>query len=42
MNIIGDVKDRTAIIVDDIVDTAGTVTLAANAIKKMQEQRKSM
>lgn len=33
MNIIGDVKDKTAIIVDDIVDTAGTVTLAANALK---------
>lgn len=34
MNIIGDVKDKTAIIVDDIVDTAGTVTNAANAIKE--------
>ncbi|MFO1518368.1 MAG: ribose-phosphate pyrophosphokinase [bacterium] len=34
MNVIGDVKDKTAIIVDDIVDTAGTLTQAAQAIKE--------
>lgn len=33
MNIIGDVKDRTCIIVDDMVDTAGTLCKAANALK---------
>lgn len=33
MNIIGDVKGRCAIIIDDIIDTAGTVTAASNAIK---------
>ncbi|MBW2557759.1 MAG: ribose-phosphate pyrophosphokinase [Deltaproteobacteria bacterium] len=33
MNVIGDVKDRRAIILDDMVDTAGTVTQAADAIK---------
>jgi ribose-phosphate pyrophosphokinase len=33
MNIIGDVKDRNCIIVDDIVDTAGTLTEAARALK---------
>lgn len=33
MNIIGEVEDRTAIIVDDMVDTAGTLTQAAKAIK---------
>jgi ribose-phosphate pyrophosphokinase len=32
MNIIGDVKGRRAIIIDDIIDTAGTITLAANAL----------
>jgi ribose-phosphate pyrophosphokinase len=34
VNIIGDVKDKVAIIVDDIVDTAGTLTEAANELKK--------
>lgn len=33
MNIIGDVRDRTCIIVDDLVDTAGTLCEAANALK---------
>jgi len=34
MNVIGDVKDKTTIIVDDIVDTAGTLTQAAQALKE--------
>lgn len=34
MNIIGDVKDRHCLIVDDIVDTASTLCLAANALKE--------
>ena len=33
MNIVGDVKDSACIIVDDIVDTAGTLTEAARALK---------
>lgn len=33
MNIIGDVTDRDCIIVDDIIDTAGTLTQAAKALK---------
>ncbi len=33
MNVVGDVKDKTAILVDDIVDTAGTLTQAAQALK---------
>ena len=32
MNIIGDVKDKTCIIVDDIIDTAGTICNAAAAL----------
>ncbi|UTR12444.1 ribose-phosphate diphosphokinase [Evansella sp. LMS18] len=32
MNIVGNVEGKTAIIIDDIIDTAGTVTLAANAM----------
>ena len=33
MNIIGEVKDRTCVIMDDIVDTAGTLCKAAAALK---------
>ena len=33
MNIIGEVAGKTAIIVDDMVDTAGTLTQAASALK---------
>jgi len=32
MNIVGDVKGKTAIIVDDMIDTAGTLTQAAQAL----------
>lgn len=32
MNIIGDVKGKIAILVDDMIDTAGTITNAANAL----------
>jgi len=32
MNIIGDVKDKTAIMVDDMIDTAGTIVAAAQAL----------
>lgn len=32
MNIVGDVKGKNAIIIDDLIDTAGTITLAANAL----------
>ena len=34
MNLIGDVEGRTAILVDDMVDTAGTLCTAANALKE--------
>jgi ribose-phosphate pyrophosphokinase len=32
MNIIGDVKDKIAVIIDDMIDTAGTICKAASAI----------
>lgn len=34
MHIIGDVRDRNCIVVDDMVDTAGTLTQAARALKE--------
>ncbi len=34
MHVIGDVKDRVAIIVDDMVDTAGTITRGADALRE--------
>ncbi|MBQ2381431.1 MAG: ribose-phosphate diphosphokinase [Succinivibrio sp.] len=34
MNLIGDVKDRECIIVDDIIDTGGTLCKAAAALKE--------
>ena len=33
MNLIGDVRDRNAVLLDDMVDTAGTLTQAAAALK---------
>jgi ribose-phosphate pyrophosphokinase len=35
MNIIGDVKDKTCIIIDDMVDTAGTLCKAADALVRV-------
>ncbi len=34
MHLIGDVKDKKAIILDDMIDTAGTLTQAAKALKE--------
>ncbi len=34
MNVIGDIKGKTCIMVDDIVDTAGTLSTAAEALKQ--------
>jgi ribose-phosphate pyrophosphokinase len=34
MNIIGEVEEKRAIIIDDIIDTAGTIVNAARAIKE--------
>ena len=34
MNIIGDVKGKTCVIVDDIIDSGGTIVNAVNALKK--------
>ncbi len=34
MNIVGDVTDKKAILIDDMIDTAGTITVAVNALKE--------
>ncbi|MEN8107815.1 MAG: ribose-phosphate diphosphokinase [Pseudomonadota bacterium] len=39
MNIIGDVRGRTCVLVDDLVDTAGTLCLAALALKEQGAER---
>lgn len=39
MNIIGEVEDRTCILVDDIIDTAGTLCAAASALKENGAKR---
>ena len=39
MHIIGEVEGRTCIIVDDMVDTAGTLCKAAGALKKHGAER---
>lgn len=35
MNVIGDIKDKTVILIDDVIDTAGTICNGANALKAM-------
>jgi len=39
MNIIGEVKGQTAVLLDDMVDTAGTLTMAAEALKREGAKR---
>lgn len=39
MAVIGDVKDKLVVILDDMVDTAGTLTEAATALKKKGAKR---
>jgi ribose-phosphate pyrophosphokinase len=39
MNIIGDVEDKCCVLVDDMVDTAGTLCSAAGALKKEGARR---
>lgn len=39
MNIIGDVKGRTCVLIDDLVDTAGTLCQAAGALKDAGAER---
>jgi ribose-phosphate pyrophosphokinase len=34
MNVIGDVKDKTAILVDDMIDTAGTLLEGARLLRQ--------
>lgn len=39
MNVIGDVRDKDVIILDDMIDTAGTTTQAASALKEQGARR---
>ncbi|MEE9279167.1 MAG: ribose-phosphate pyrophosphokinase [Myxococcota bacterium] len=39
LHIVGDVRDKTAVIVDDMVDTAGSVTQTAEAVMKHGARR---
>ncbi|MBY8966079.1 ribose-phosphate diphosphokinase [Algiphilus sp.] len=39
MNIIGDVRDKTCVMVDDLVDTAGTLAKAGDALKAAGARR---
>lgn len=39
MNIIGDIVDKDVILIDDIIDTAGTIAEGASALKKMGARR---
>jgi ribose-phosphate pyrophosphokinase len=39
MNVIGDVEGRTCILQDDIIDTAGTIQKAANALSAAGAER---
>lgn len=39
MHLIGDVKDKTAIIVDDLIDTAGTLTQAVDSLVRNGAKR---
>jgi ribose-phosphate pyrophosphokinase len=35
MNVIGDIRDKVCILIDDVIDTAGTICNGANALKDM-------
>ena len=35
MNIIGDIENKNCVLLDDMIDTAGTITNAANALKDL-------
>jgi len=39
MNIIGEVEGKTCVLIDDMIDTAGTLCLAAAALKKQGARR---
>ncbi|MFI3231412.1 MAG: ribose-phosphate pyrophosphokinase [bacterium] len=39
MNIIGDIKNRDVLLIDDMIDTAGTITNAADALKERGANR---
>ncbi len=38
MNLIGDVKGKNVILLDDMIDTAGTIVNLANALKSLEQK----
>ena len=41
MDVIGDVEGADVVLIDDMVDTAGTITKAADLLKEKGARRKS-
>jgi len=39
MNVIGDIEGKNVLLVDDMIDTAGTITSGANALKELGAKR---
>ena len=38
MTVIGDIKDKNVVLIDDIIDTAGTIANSAQALKDLGQE----